>query len=64
MRRQDPPNARRHFMTAESMQCKIIQAQKDTLLLSLTKFFKQQITKDELKSDLGKIKTTLTANCY
>ena len=63
MKRSDTPGSKKYFMNTVNINCQIIQQQKDELLLSLSKFFKQQITKADLKSDLANIKTKLKTGC-
>ena len=46
-----------------SKECQLIQAKKDELLVSLTKYFSREIEKQELSSSLTRIKRDLTENC-
>ena len=63
MQRIDSSNSKQYFMNSQGMKCQNIQQQKNDLLLSLSKFFKQQITKDDLKTELANIKTKLKTSC-
>lgn len=56
MQRQDVPSSRKYLVNNEIVKCRIIQLQKDNLLLSLSNFFEQKITKTELKTSLKTIK--------
>ena len=56
MQRQDISSSRKYLVNNEIVKCRIIQLQKDNLLLSLSNFFEQKITKTELKTSLKTIK--------
>jgi hypothetical protein len=63
MKRNDSSSSKKYFTNSVSVNCQNIQQQKNELLLSLSKFFKQQITKDVLKTELATIKTNLKTTC-
>ena len=47
----------------DSEECKFIQAKKDELLISLTKYFEKEIEKNALESRLTTIKKDLVTTC-
>jgi len=59
MQRLDVPSARKYFVSNEVVKSNIVDLQKNNLLLSLSNFFEQKITKTELKTNLSTIKKEL-----